>query len=73
MSNSDPVVRVGGVLLDAAVVGRPGRHLTQLFSRDRFNTPLDPGEIDIPVVAQEGTVVTMVVEELLNDIGWPPE
>lgn len=71
MSNRDPVIRIGGVLLDATVFGRPGRHLTQLFSRDRFDTPHDLGEVNIPVITQEAAVVTVIVEKLLNDIAWP--
>jgi hypothetical protein len=49
----DPVFRVLGEVLDAAGVGRSGRHFAELGGQDRLHSPGDLAEIDGSVVIHE--------------------
>ncbi len=71
ITHPDPVIWIGGILLDAAAIRCSRRHLDEFADWNYLDIPLHPGEINIPVVAQKRIIISVVVEKLLNDVVRP--
>ncbi|MGK5445977.1 hypothetical protein [Streptomyces radiopugnans] len=69
----DPVHRVLGVALDAAGIGRSGRHPVEVRGRDRLKLPPDLAQVDAAVITQESAVVPVIEEKLIKDIVRPAQ
>jgi len=73
ITHPHPVIWVSSEVLYTVTIRRRRRHFDEFLDRDYLDIPFNPGEVKISVVAQEPDVIRVVVEELLNDIIWPPQ
>ncbi|WP_405407156.1 hypothetical protein [Streptomyces decoyicus] len=63
--------RVLSEALDTAGIGRASRHPTEVRGRHRLKPPRDAAQVDAAIVKGESGVVTMVEEELFEDVVGP--
>lgn len=69
----NPMIRGGRELLDDVPIRRPSRQRHELTSWQRFDLPVDLSKIDVLVVSEERSFVSVVVDPLFENVSGPAQ